>query len=196
MRITHFAKPLKLFSLIGFPLLVALFALIYWLDPSLYIDLLNEDRIAEWLTFSLLLFAGFLAIDIGVQIRHYERIFHWFFFAFALFCIFAAFEEISWGERVFDIHPPEFFFEESDQQEISFHNILQQQVPIKTKTLVGLGLFLYGVLLPLLTRIGRVRQWVDKLRIVVPPFFLLPGFLLAALLMIDIPSGWKKNWVN
>ena len=140
----------QIVAILTFPLFVVFFAIRYITDPGRYIYLLREDGPVEWLTFAFLALAGLIALDIGIHIWRGQRTFHWFFFAFGVFCLVMGLEEISWGQRVFAITPPEFFLGNSDQQEINVHNVLQQKLDFKTKDLAAFVLSIYGVAMPLL----------------------------------------------
>ena len=102
-------------------------------------------------------------------------------------------EEISWGQRVFSLQSPDFFLGRSDQQEINVHNVLQQQLDIKTTDIAAIVLVGYGLFLPVLARNPRIGGLFKRLGLVVPPLFLIGGFLLAGLLMQDEPTGWEEE---
>ena len=159
----YFEQIFRITVLILFPFLVGVFVWLYWVDEKIYSELLAEDQLIEWLSFSFLLLAGLLALDIAIEIRHQKAYTEWFFVGFAIFCILVAFEEISWGERVFRLQPPEFFDTYSDQQEVNLHNVLQLQLNFKTKTVAGLVLVVYGAFLPLLGMHRQVKELGKRL---------------------------------
>lgn len=111
-----------------------------------------------------------------------------------------ALEEASWGERLFDIQPGEFFQEHSDQNEINFHNVMQHYlkhhgfVVTKTRQIAAIVLLVYGVILPILNAFAPVRSGLRTCRVVVPPPALIPGFLLGAVLAwFDWPTRREEE---
>ena len=119
---------------------------------------------------------------------------HWFFLLFFVFNILAGLEEISWGQRLFDLKTEGVFAEYSDQNEINFHNTLQGLLMVKTKHIAMYALFIYGVIFPWLIRLGRVNgTWFNNRQMIIPPGFLSVGFLIASLFMIDIPTGQEEE---
>jgi hypothetical protein len=63
--------------------------------------------------------------------------------------------------------------------------VINEWFSIRTKHVAAFVLFIYGVVLPLLTLSRRLRVLVGKLRIVIPPKVLIPGFALAAFMTLD-----------
>lgn len=113
------------------------------------------------------------------------------FFAFNLF---AGLEEISWGQRVFEMKTEGVFAKYSDQNEINFHNALQGLLMVKTKHIAMYALFIYGVIFPWLIKKGKLSiSWVKDELVIIPPLFLRSGFLIATLFMIDIPTGQEEE---
>jgi len=116
---------------------------------------------------------------------------------YAFMFVFGAGEEISWGQRIFDIETPEYFMENNFQQEITIHNLVFGGRQL-TKTLFGsfltVAILLYLVVLPLLyPRVRLIASVIDYL--VVP----LTGkrhavvALVASLVMllVDLPRKWE-----
>jgi len=86
--------------------------------------------------------------------------------------LFGAGEEISWGQRIFDIHSGEFFAENNAQKETNLHNLRVNGVNIN-KLIFGkiltLFLVLYYLVLPsLYTRKAGVQRFFDRRYIPVP----------------------------
>jgi hypothetical protein len=97
-------------------LLVVLHFLFYRLYISLVIEKGPiEDSFLEWGTFAFALVAGLLFLISGMRGIRFA-----FFLSFAF--LFFAFEEISWGQRVFDFEGPSFFQENNYQKETNLHN--------------------------------------------------------------------------
>lgn len=177
-----------------FPVLTLIFAAFYLLDESLYRSIIKEDSIVEWLTFAFLTAAGILSLILATRIKLNHQYLHWFFILFFGFNILAGLEEISWGQRVFDVETTGVFHEYSDQNEMNLHNTFQGLFHIKTKHIALLVLFLYGSILPGLLR-DRNPQYSNSLlrQFIVPPMFLRGGFTIGAILMLDFQTGHEEE---
>ena len=105
-----------------------------------------------------------------------------------------ALEEISWGQRLLGFGTPEVFLRHADQPELNVHNFLQGVFPIKTKHVAGVLVFLFGACLPFVSDRAPLRGAIARLGIVVPPKLLAPSFVLAALMMIDRPTGREEEY--
>ena len=177
----------------SFPVVVAIMAIVLWFDRPTYLRLLREDGVAEWLTFAFLLAAAAGAANIALRQHRGLAGRDWFFLGFAAVCLLGALEEISWGQRIFGFASPEFFLEHSSQGETNVHNVAQRWTGLKTKHVTGIVLFLYGAALPLAVRFKRIDLLIHKLRIAVPPGWLVPGFAIAALMMFDKPTRAEEE---
>jgi hypothetical protein len=175
------------------PVVLALYVLFYLLDPQGYYALLWEDGFTEWATFVGLMAAGIMAALTVPKMRRAGDRRLWFLVLFAAGCFLAGFEEISWGQRIFNLESTEFFLEHSDSQEMNAHNVLQKSLDLKTKHVAGFVLLIYGVGLPLLSRISSLSGIIAKLGIVVPPPRMMLSWLLAAIMMIDVPTGEEEE---
>ncbi|QQR91711.1 MAG: hypothetical protein IPJ88_08390 [Myxococcales bacterium] len=112
--------------------------------------------------------------------------------ALSLFCVFIAGEEISWGQRLFALKPPDYFLAHNFQQELNLHNLVAEEKTlgqkIDTRYFVAALAVLYGVLIPLL-RLSIERFWkpIGFLSAVAPSLFLLPYFACVALMELIYP---------
>jgi hypothetical protein len=97
-----------------------------------------------------------------------------------------ALEEISWGQRVFGIESTKFFLENSDQQEINVHNVINEWFSIRTKHVAAFVLFAYGAVFPLTAINHRVKLLAHRIGVLIPPLVLIPGFVLASFLTVDM----------
>lgn len=85
-----------------------------------------------------------------------------------------SFEEISWGQRIFNIHGPEYFFSRNTQNEISVHNLETIQ-PFVHKAYILVGL--YGTCAWFIfILLGKIQRGFEILRFIVPDWFLSSYF--------------------
>ena len=166
----------------------------------LYRWVLREDGPVETLTAILLCLAALFALIASFRVPDTLRWARPFLILFCVFSALMALEETSWGERLFDIEPGEFFQENSDQKETNFHNVMQHYlkhhgfVVTKTRQISATVLLVYGVILPILNALAPFRSWLRTCRVVVPPPALIPGFLLGAVLAwFDRPTGREEE---
>lgn len=193
-KIDHSVNRLRLFALGVFPVLMVVFAIMYFADPDFYYNITLEDNLVEWLTFGGLFISGIISMFTAIKIKIKFNYTHWFFVLFSLFNFLAGFEEISWGQRIFQYESGEFFTTYNDQQETNLHNTFQGMVGLKTKHIALIVLFIYGVVFPYLITKNKLRyKVITEKKFIVPPTFLIPGFLLSTILMIDKPTGNEEE---
>lgn len=96
---------------------------------TVYETIGTEDHLIEWIQFSFFLTSAILAITIAIKMGKISKPLRVIFLILALVLLFVTFEEISWGERVFNIEAPEVFDDgtlpllgENVQSEMNLHN--------------------------------------------------------------------------
>lgn len=178
---------LRLLALLVFPLFVVVYIILFFVDRSMYLATLGEEDYPEQLSFVFLMLSGVLALVIFARTRRVSA-YGWFFLAFGVACFLLAMEEISWGQRALGVTTPDFFKQRSDQDEINLHNLLQGLLDIRTKDVAGLVLLFYGGVLPFFAAQPRLAGLLRRFYFVVPPRFLTLGFILGAILMLDVPT--------
>jgi hypothetical protein len=186
-------RVVRLISVTIFPILLCVFWLINLNDPDFYHYINNEDQQVEWLSFVSLIIAGFLALLKSYKVYRTDHHYFWFFVLFGIACLVLGMEEISWGQRIFQLESTEFFMQNSDQQEINAHNVINEWFSIRTKHVAAFVLFIFGVVLPVLSLNKNIEIFLERIRIVVPPVFLSFGFALGAFLTLDIFSGREEE---
>ncbi len=185
---------LHLFFMLFFPIAFVLFVSLYIYDIEVYKAISKEGigfvQIATaFLLFTTSIFSGALVLRVWKK----ENRLHIFFILFGAFCMWAFLEEISFGQRLFEIEPPQFFVDHSSQPEINVHNLLQEQLRFKTKHFAAYTLLIWGVLFPYLLKYEFIRNLFDRFWFVVPPQSLILGFLFGAVLAIDWPTGREEE---
>jgi len=156
--------------------------------------LAREDGVVEYATAILLFAAGCVLAALAARLAGHRR---WLLVLYAAAFVFAAGEEISWGQRILGIESPEFFLENNRQDEITLHNLMvgdEQLVSFWFGQLLTLVLLLYLVVLPLLHPFaGWVRWLADAFAVPVPPRHVAAIALAWSLLVvwIDLPRNWE-----
>jgi len=117
-------------------------------DPEYYTTVVaKEDGPIEWLTVIGLLLSCGVAIGRVVSLRKSKNVGFLAVWAFlALVCFFGAGEEISWGQRIFNIESSEWFKQNNAQQETNLHNLVVEGKKINKiifSVLLGLSLLTY-----------------------------------------------------
>ncbi len=130
MEIKIKSKVLKA-VIVFFPLAFTLF--MYWLRKTnypIYEIIGREDHIIEYSQFFFFLLGGILSLLIAFKFRTISTIMFVLFLFAALGLIGIAGEEISWGERIFNISAPDIFHGDTEvpilgqnlQGEMNLHN--------------------------------------------------------------------------
>jgi hypothetical protein len=147
------------------------------LDPSLFRLITNEDRVLEWSQFAA--YAATVPVALAVAMRLWrggERLGAGVFLLLAVGALLIAGEEISWGQRIFDVETPETLNALNRQGEIGVHNISSvEHVLIVGFMLAGL----YGSLVPWLALRHPLAK--RRLGLFVPPLYLTSFFFVVFL---------------
>lgn len=125
-----------------------------------------------------------------------------------IFCFVACGEEISWGQRIFDLQTPEFLKKINRQGETNLHNIVFIQsrdadgkdLPFWARMLSMTKFFqafwfVYCVLLPLASRFGhKIYYYIKKMNIPLVPIGLSAVFLANYLISRIIPLVYNISF--
>lgn len=165
--------------LILIPLIIAVVVAATFPFRELYLWLLDEDSLVEWLQFLCLLAASIFLPLITLYLIRAKR---WgmalLYGVVTLGVWFLTGEEISWGQRIFGWATPESLNEVNRQGETTLHNIRGVQELVPAAMLLA---SLYGACAPLVwAAVGKRWEHLKSWRLLVPPLCLVPAFLLAA----------------
>ena len=157
--------------------------------PSIYVQLTYEDMYGEWMQTAL--FTAVLIIAVPLVRRRWA--YRWFFALLAIAAFYTVMEEISWGQRLFQVESPAFFAENNVQGETNLHNFFTGPDSTLLKDVVeytlATALLSYGLFYPLLLRSGWVvARWLNRQGVAPPPLYLWMYFVNAAFFEI----GWYK----
>jgi len=160
---------------------IALLALFVWLKTGhgdFYATLVREDGLVENLQFALFLLSGILAGVLAVRLwRTGLKPHAWLYWLLSAGLLVVAFDEISWGQRLFGLETPEGIEARNLQGELTVHNLEPIMIYLHTAYLL-VGAF--GMLAWLARRIlarDRRSLWA----FVLPEWFLSTWFAMLLL---------------
>lgn len=124
---------------------------LYQIDPLAHWRFCAEDGLVENLTVVFWLVGGVYILS---TLKHRRA--RWLFVVLAIMAIWVAGEEISWGQRLFNIATPAGLSGINEQHEFNMHNIEGVHENIKW---IGLTLILFGsVALPFMQVMSRTLR--------------------------------------
>jgi hypothetical protein len=134
----------------------------HWLDSYL-----EEDGLVEWLTVVGLMIGFVLSVRRFLRLRKTKS---WWFLTvtavLAVLLFIAAGEEISWGQRIFNIQSPEYFKEHNAQGETNIHNLVVGGVKINKlvfSIMLIAAMSIYLVVIPILYNYNKnIRAFMDR----------------------------------
>jgi hypothetical protein len=149
--------------------------------PRTYFGLFKEDSWAENLQVIIYLVAGVLALHCVKYLRHLSHKYWFLYVIFGLGLLFIGMEEISWGQRIFNIQTPEIIAEFNTQDELTIHNLEPFQKALHAVYMViGIyGAFSWLALKP------KLVKWLGKIANIYIPnkelfFYFFPVFVFYA----------------
>ena len=170
-------------------------------EEDVYDSLQLEDGIVEYLT--VLFFFGAGAIFLyamlakGSRVRELFKDYRFLLVILGILCIYAALEEISFGQRIVGWESPEYFEESSTQEETDTHNIRGVEFIF---AIAAFLLVLYGVVVPFGLKYSPERfEWfrkILKIKIPYPPLQAAVFFAIGVLFIImDLVSKLMGNQI-
>ena len=169
----------------------------FFFNKNLFHVLVKEDGVIEYTTAILLLLMSFLLVWKIIHVRRIRGntwlIFNTFF---ALGLFFGFGEEISWGQRLFDITPGTFFTENNLQKETNLHNLNLNGFKVN-KWIFSYGMTLIIVcyfffLLPAYKMNDYIKRMVDKFGVPIPQR--KHAFLFAMISLINLAVKDTDKW--
>ncbi|MCN4144131.1 MAG: hypothetical protein LC437_03365 [Thiohalomonas sp.] len=157
-----------------------------------------EDGFTEWSTVVFLLI-GLFVCSRRVWLLKAQRPLLFLFMTslLGLFFFFAAGEEISWGQRIFNVESSDFFVQNNAQGETNLHNLLLNDTKLN-KVIFGRGigilLLLYlAVLIPLYKRKEGVKNFLDKFAVPIAQNYQIAAYVLLLILVQVLMASSKKG---
>jgi hypothetical protein len=159
-------------------------------DADFYYRSSQEDELLEWVTFWAFLLASVYYVLDARRDRRVRGGLPWFHIGLATFCLFVAFEEISWGQRLIGSRASELFLAQDSQDSIYTTSLLMTFVAPLCRDFTGYGVVaLAGLIDPL-------RARMERMRVVLPPAGLAPAFGITTAIYAVYPVDLTGEWVE
>lgn len=197
---------LKLYIAIIILIIGLSYSVLFIFDVETVVWLGAEDHLFEWATFAFLFFSFSFCLTLFYKKRNV------FFGVLSIIFIFGAGEEISWGQRIFNIKPPEFIERDNVQHELSIHNLeifngsdfaknrkdgLNRL--LEMNFLFRIFMISFGIITPFFVyHIKLIKNSAKKLKLPVPPismgiFFFINWFIFFILHAFLFNSKHEKH---
>lgn len=154
---------------------------LHFYNQNTLTKLCDEDGIIEWLTAIFYFLASFIFIY-ACKKQGLKNVWYW---GLSILFFAVAGEEISWGQRIFEIPTPELLLNTNIQQEINLHNIKVIHGNIRA---IGL-LVILGIcyLIPLTNKVvGWLQSYYRRTRMPIFPLWMI-GIPTVGILFMAIP---------
>jgi len=157
-----------------------------------------EDGLIQWLQVAALIMTMCLCFRRVVFLRKTKpAIFLAATLLLGLLFLFAVGEEISWGQRLFNIQSSEWFQEHNAQEEMNLHNLVVKGTKINRlifSTGLGIIMIIYlAVITPLYRRKGKLSRFIDSLAIPIPQTHHVIGYIALVLIVQFLVASSKKG---
>jgi len=186
---TYRISPLTSRLIVFFPFMLVFFSLLVMEIPlisALAKLMLSENYPVEWLTFVALFSAGIMGLRLAWRARNNENgvLVVGFYALLSAGLLFAAMEEVSWGQWIFGFEVPSTIKAINKQGELNLHNVPVFHEPFEFLRIVfGLG--------------GLVGVWLSSQRYtrdIGAPAILASWFVLIAILAaLDFGNNYIPN---
>ena len=180
-------------------LVLCLIPIIFLFDEELYLLIIREDGVIEYLTASFLLFASIKLFFLFLKIYKKYSVFNFGLLSYNLVLFFGFGEEISWGQRIFGIQSPSFFSENNFQGEINIHNMMVMGVDLNrwifTYVLVLIFTF-YFLITPIMYYKNKFpKTIVNRFSFLIPNYLYSSIFLITTLIInLNLAEKVSEVW--
>lgn len=164
----------KMKLLCAAPLVVLLLGVVAALmGKEVYKMYTGEDQLGEYLQVVCWCASLWLAIKVASH-RGHDRYIRALYWVIVIGIFFLMGEEVSWGQRWFDLQTPEEIRVINKQEELNIHDLYGIDVALKWLQLLA---GMYGVFMPLIVlRSRQLQPFRESMWYIVPHFTLMPFF--------------------
>ena len=157
---------------------------------------IKEDGIIEYSTAVFLFGGSLISLFLFVKsIRNKRFLVVLSSFVFFIGLFFVAGEEISWGQRIFQIESTDYFKQKNMQGETNLHNlkIAGLKVNLILAKILSFTLAFYLIILPILyNKLKKIKLLLNKFGVPVAKYHHSIISIIIAILIFIIPS--TKKW--
>tara|TARA_B100000963_G_scaffold328616_1_gene317324 strand:- start:12285 stop:12887 length:603 start_codon:yes stop_codon:yes gene_type:complete len=147
---------------------------LFYYSNSLYNLFVEEDGIIEYSTAIFLLSVSIYLINKLLKTVKVISTKNTGIVLFSIIFFFGFGEEISWGQRIFNIETPQFFVENNLQSETNIHNLMIGGVKLNklifTNTLFFIFSFYFLAIPYLYAKSNSLKSIINKFSIVIPKY--------------------------
>jgi hypothetical protein len=185
-----------IFSVLG--IIMILSAYFGWTDEEYFnLTFAREDGAIEYATFVFLFLISLLQFyRLFSYGKNTKILWNISVFFLAILFLFGAGEEISWGQRIFDIQSGDFFSNNNLQKETNLHNLQIGDVKLNKlifSQILTVVMALYLLLMPVLYRkYTWAKNLVDSFVVPVPQNTHILAFLINTLFIAILPNLSRK----
>jgi hypothetical protein len=156
----------------------------------------KEDGFAEYGTAFLLFSSSILLISRFIKLQKYKKnLWKLGILAIALVFIFGAGEEISWGQRIFNIESSDYFKENNAQAETNLHNLVVGGKKVNKlifSQLLTVVLIIYLIITPFLYRkFEGIKKLANQFAVPIVQWHHTIAFLIVTGLLVFMGSDRK-----
>ena len=157
-----------------FSSIIASTVFLFYYSSTVYNLFVEEDGIIEYSTAIFLLSVSIYLINKLLKTVKVISSKNIGIIIFSIIFFFGFGEEISWGQRIFNIETPNFFIEDNLQSETNIHNLMIGGVKLN-KLIFTNGLFFifsfYFLAIPYLyAKNNNIKSIINKFSIVIPKY--------------------------
>lgn len=174
-------------------------------DPDIIKRLTMEDGIVETCQAILYFLSGCILIFLFIRSKNKDNAYffktkrNFFLLLLGFICLFAAGEEISWGQRILNINTPDYFMQNNEQNELNIHNLrlFQGKIDGEWKTgikyllnsqyIAYLFFFTFLLLIPVFSKYSvKIRMFFKNIFFPITPLWIGLTLLICTLILETI----------
>lgn len=211
-------QPKNYFYLVGSILYLSIsYSVFLFLNTQSIRYLAREDGIYEsigaifFLITSVIFFVSFWKCDTGNDFKFIKTRKNVFYLLLGIVFFIGFGEEISWGQRIFNVETPELFKEINVQNEINLHNLqILQDSPGRNKiidwiisvdSLFALFLLFYCILIPVFNKLNsNFNRFLKKINLPIVPIFIgiffIVNYITSRIINSYVPANLRHCTVE
>lgn len=170
--------------------------LLFYTEIDYFDQYVTEDGVLENTTALFLFLSSLLVLTRTAKHYHQKK---WMWVAVGVLLgvglLFGAGEEISWGQRIFDIETTDYFKQNNKQNEINLHNLEFNGLSVNKvlSKILSVGFGVYFLVFPVLNqRSKKLAKLFADFGIFLPTVTQIACFVLCTIIVLVIPH--ERKW--